>query len=108
MATGQNAADLQALATAKRATATALALVPKDAPEGKKVTMTASGNAALVAFNTPHGLGVIPTWWVLTPTSVAASALHTVTADITNLIVTFPVAPASAANNITFVGFAAI
>jgi len=103
---GQNAAGLQSIGTAKRANAADKALVPKDALEGKLISMTATGNAALTAFNVAHNLGAVPTAFFLEATSVAASALHTVTADATNLIVTFTAAPAAAANNITFVGIA--
>lgn len=100
---GQNAADLQALGTAKRATAPALALVPKDTPEGKWGTMTASGNAALTAFTQAHGLAAAPSNVQLTPASSAASAAHWVSAKgATTFTVTFAAAPASAANNLVF------
>lgn len=108
---GQNASDLQALGTAKRATAVALANVPKNAPEGKAIVMTASGNASATSFTVAHGVTVngvaaIPTTFFLEPTSLAASAAHYCTKDDTNITVVFAAAPASAANNITFVGWA--
>lgn len=60
-----------------------------------------SGNGVLTAFNIPHGLGVIPSVFGVAAGSTAANILHFVTADATNLTVTFASAPASAANNVT-------
>jgi hypothetical protein len=106
---GQNAAGLQSLSDTKR-TATA-ASAPRNGPEGKQILMTASGNASATSFTVAHGLtkdgaAVAPSTFFLEATSLAASALHYITKDDTNLTVVFAAAPANAANNITFVGWA--
>lgn len=97
---------LQTISTNQRNTAAVQATVPKDQPDGKKIVMTATGNASSTSFNVAHNLGVVPTAFFLEATSLAASAAHYITADATNLTVVFAAAPAAAANNVTYVGWA--
>jgi hypothetical protein len=65
--------------------------------------ITLSGDGATTAFNIPHGLTGTPLVWSVTPTKTAAKTDLFVTADATNLVVTFGTAPANSANNLGFV-----
>lgn len=65
---------------------------------------TGSGNGSTTVFNIPHGMptGVTPSSWNVTPSSSDAgtAGIKYVTADSTNLIVTFATAPVSGTNNV--------
>lgn len=74
----------------------------------KKGTSTQSGNAVLTTFNIAHGLYTTPLSYSVQAASLAASALHYVTADATNLIIEYAAAPANAANNLTWVWDASV
>jgi hypothetical protein len=65
-------------------------------------TSTQSGTGAAVAFNIPHLLGYVPNSYSVTPASSAAATDQWVTADATNLIVNYAVAPATGTNNLTW------
>lgn len=69
----------------------------RDRTHGKA---TLSGDGATTAFTIAHGMGAAPAWVSVTPGSAAAGAAHHVTADATNVTVTFAAAPASAADNL--------
>jgi hypothetical protein len=58
---------------------------------------TAVGDGAATAFSWAHGLSGTPRSVRVTPSSAAASEKHHVTADATNVTVTFAAAPANAA-----------
>lgn len=72
----------------------------------KSGTYTGSGNGSTTAFNIAHGVGGTPPTgrnsWGLVPLTEASLARHTVTANGTNLIVTFAVAPPTGTNNLSF------
>jgi hypothetical protein len=59
-----------------------------------------NGTGAQTAFVIPHGLLAAPTSVVVTPGSAAANGLHYVSADATNITVTYAAAPASGTNNV--------
>jgi hypothetical protein len=102
--TAQNRSGLDTLNTGKKATAAALANGSRSA----KLTTVQTGDASKVAFTIAHGLPAAPTQYYVTPRNAVSAALHFVTVDATNVTVTFLAAPPAAANNVTFVGYAAI
>lgn len=61
---------------------------------------TQSGNGATTAFTIAHGLSTTPSTVRVTPGHSASAILFYVTADATNITVTFSSAPASASNNV--------
>lgn len=61
---------------------------------------TFSGNGSTVAFNIAHGLSTTPTSYVVTAASSAAKGEYYVTANATNITVTYTTAPASGTNNV--------
>lgn len=65
-------------------------------------TSTQSGNGILTSFNIPHGLGITPIYYNAVATSAAAGNISYVTADATNIIVNYVVAPASGTNNLSW------
>lgn len=67
---------------------------------GKGGSASFNGTGAQTVFNIPHTLGVVPTEYSVDPGSAGANALFFVSADATNLIVTFAAAPASGTNNV--------
>jgi hypothetical protein len=70
--------------------------------DAKKGTLTYNGDGIATSKTIPHGLGVIPNYYQVSPLSVAAgtAGIKYVTADATNLTVFFNVAPATGTNNI--------
>jgi hypothetical protein len=60
-----------------------------------------SGTGVQTAFVIPHGLGVVPAAVTVTANSIVAAALMLVMADSVNVTVTFLVAPASGAGNVS-------
>jgi len=56
------------------------------------------GDGTTTVFNIPHGLATTPTFYTAEPLTNAARADHLLSADTTNIIVTFDVAPASGAS----------
>lgn len=104
IAVGGNRTGLQALHTAQAGTAAALAAGPRTA----RLTSVQTGDASKVAFTIAHGLPAAPTLYYVTPRNAVSAALHFVTADATNVTVTFLAAPPAAANNVTFVGYASV
>ena len=72
------------------------------AAAAKRGTAVFSGNAVLTSFAIPHGLGAVPGAVSVEAGSAVAGALFAVTAlDATNITVTFVVAPAVGAGNVT-------
>lgn len=63
-------------------------------------TETFSGDGVATAFTIPHGLTATPSARVVWAESVDAAGDRYVTADATNLTVTFIAAPASGTNNV--------
>lgn len=63
-------------------------------------TSTQNGTGAQTVFNIAHGLAVAPTVYNVTPGHADAKGDFYVTADATNLIVTYGTAPASGTNNV--------
>lgn len=63
---------------------------------------TQSGNGILTTFNIPHGLGVTPSFKMVQAGSVDAANILYITADVTNIIVNYSVAPSSGTNNLIF------
>jgi hypothetical protein len=61
---------------------------------------TDSGNGSNKTFNIPHGLGVIPSGFLVTAGSGNANGDNSQTADVTNVIVLFNSAPSSGTNNV--------
>ena len=64
---------------------------------------TQSGNASTKAFNIAHGLFTTPTQWSVIPTTSDAVGTPVITATSTNLVVTYPTAPPTGTNNLTWV-----
>lgn len=52
-----------------------------------------NGDGGTVTFNIPHGLGAIPSGFSVNASSADASGAFYITADATNVIVTYVVAP---------------
>jgi hypothetical protein len=70
------------------------------APTGGNASL--NGNGSATAFNIAHSSGGTPNrFWAL-PVSEAATAKRTVTANGTNIVVTFATAPASGTGNLKF------
>lgn len=63
-------------------------------------TATFSGDGAATSFTIPHGLGAVPPVRDVTPESAAAGADHHISADATNIVVTYAAAPAAGTNNV--------
>lgn len=63
-------------------------------------TSTQSGTGAQTVFNIAHGLAAAPTGYIVTAGSSTAASAFYVTADATNIVVTFSTAPASGTNNV--------
>ncbi len=61
---------------------------------------TFSGNGEKQSFTIPHGLNIKPDSWIITPTTDDASSFSHVTADSTNLTVTYDTAPPSGTDNL--------
>jgi len=61
-----------------------------------------NGNGSATAFTIAHGLGGTPVSFSVVPLSEAATAKRTVTADSTNLTVTYAQAPASGTGNLVY------
>jgi hypothetical protein len=85
-----NTATLAAIGTAFKARSGA----PKHG------TATFSPNGSATAFTIAHGVGKIPTSKWVTPLNTASGRKPVLTADGTNLTVTYPVAPASGTNTL--------
>ena len=60
------------------------------------------GDGAVVAFNIPHTLGVVPSSISVTQANAVSAAEHWVGVDATNITVTFSVAPVVGTGNVTF------
>ncbi|WP_077325792.1 hypothetical protein [Virgibacillus siamensis] len=73
--------------------------------ESNKGAFVASGDGAAVSFNIPHGLSAAPSFYVSQEGSAdtGTAEISHVTADATNLIVTFKAAPAAGTSNVTIV-----
>jgi hypothetical protein len=69
---------------------------------------TQSGNASTTAFNIAHGLFTTPLTYSVTPQTVDARGTPAVTATSTNLVLTYPVAPPTGTNNLTWVWTAGV
>jgi len=65
-----------------------------------KGTATFSGDGATTTFNIPHGLSSAPSSYWVTPASSDAKGEFYVSADETNLTVTYTSAPPSGSNNV--------
>jgi len=63
---------------------------------------TFSGDGSTTVFNIPHGLPSTPTKYGVSPLTPDADADRTITADATNIIVTFSAAPPAGTNNVKF------
>jgi alanine dehydrogenase len=75
--------------------------------EGKG-SSTKSGDASTTAFTIAHGLGGTPTWFNVEPTSIEADSDIYLTADGTNITVTYNFAPPTGTSNLTYVWRAAL
>ena len=71
-------------------------------------TSTQSGTGAQTAFTIAHGLIATPSKWSVTAQSAAAATPFYVTADATNLTVTYTTAPASGTNNVVLTWLARV
>ncbi len=68
----------------------------------KTGSSTQSGNGTSTSFNIPHGLGTTPTYWNAVAISQAAGNISYITANSTNIIVNYAVAPATGTNNLAW------
>jgi len=64
---------------------------------------TQSGNASTTAFNIAHGLAMTPLTYSIEKQSADAIGEPVVTATSTNIVITYPVAPPTGTNNLTWV-----
>lgn len=69
-------------------------------PQSKFGTFTGSGDGSTTVFNIAHGLAGTPVKWSVTPNTAGAAGAFYVTADATNLVVTYSAAPASGTSNV--------
>jgi|GEM_PF-6587551 len=63
---------------------------------------TASGTGVLTTINIAHGLGYTPVLTGIVPNNAASNVQPLVTADATNFIFNYAVAPASGTNNLSY------
>lgn len=75
--------------------------------EGKG-TSTKSGDASTTAFTIAHGLGSTPGYFQVSPTSIDANSNFYLTADSTNITLTYAFPPPTGTSNLTYVWRAAI
>jgi hypothetical protein len=75
--------------------------------EGKGTT-TKSGDASTTTFTQAHGLGSTPSFFVVVPTSTDADSEFYLTADATNITITYPFPPPTGTSNLTYVWRATI
>jgi type V secretory pathway adhesin AidA len=73
-----------------------------------KGSTTKNGDASTVAFTQAHGLGGTPTYYGVSPTSTDADGDFYLTADGTNLTITYPFPPPTGTSNLTYVWRAAL
>jgi hypothetical protein len=66
-------------------------------------TISKSGNGSTTTFTIPHGLTPTPDVYFALPTNAAARGNISYSLDATNITLTYPVAPASGTNNLTYV-----
>lgn len=59
------------------------------------ISVSGSFNGSATVINFPHGLGTTPVWFNVTPTSVNAAGLFYVTANSSNIIITYLSAPSA-------------
>lgn len=85
-----NTATLAAIGTAFKARS--------GAPKNGSATFSPNGSATV--FNIAHGVGKTPTSKWVTPLNTASGKKPVLTADGTNLIVTYPVAPTAGTGTI--------
>jgi len=71
-------------------------------------TATFSGDGTTTTFTIPHGLASTPTKYYVTPASADARGDFHVTADGTNLTVTYSTAPPSGTDNVVLVWYAEV
>jgi len=69
---------------------------------------TFSGDGTTTTFNIPHGLILAPTKYVVSPLTPDADAARTITADDTNIIVTYVTAPPAGTDNLKFGWYAEV
>jgi len=65
-------------------------------------TATFSGDGSTTTFTIAHGLSAAPTSFYVTPTSADAAGSFYLTADATNITITYSIAPPSGTNNLTY------
>jgi len=63
---------------------------------------TFSGDGSTTTFNIPHGLADTPSKYGVSPLTPDADASRTITADVTNITITFDTAPPSGTDNLKF------
>lgn len=68
----------------------------------KNGTATFSPNGSATAFNIAHGVGKTPTSKWVVPLNTASGQKPVLTADGTNLIITYTTAPTAGANALAF------
>jgi hypothetical protein len=79
---------------------------PRNTMTGRQGRRAFNGTGAQTVFNIAHGVtddagaGVVPTFYDANGVDAVSNAAKTVTADATNIIVTYTVAPASGTNNV--------
>jgi hypothetical protein len=69
---------------------------------------TQNGNASTTAFNIAHGLFTTPLNYSVMPQTADARGTPIVTADATNLVVTYPMAPPTGTSNLIWVWAAGV
>jgi len=69
---------------------------------------TFSGDGTTTTFNIPHKLSSTPSKYIVSPLTPDAHASKTITADATNIVITFATAPPAGTNNLKFGWYAEV
>lgn len=103
----QNGSTLATLGTAWRGRSGAPANELRVLKNQTDLQLSTNGNGSTKAFTVAHSLSTYPTVVVMESQHTDSNATHTVTADGTNVTVTFATAPQAGTNNVHFHGSAA-
>jgi len=94
--------EARAAPTATAATSTTQ--IATTAFAGQRLVLTGSGNGSSTTISLPHGVSGITTTSFATAQArnAASSGIVSVTADATNVIIVYSVAPANGTNNLSY------
>lgn len=91
-----------AIVTGAYSTATNIKIAnnPGHVSEARGLSATQSGNGSTTVFNIPHGCAAAPNYVDARAVTSDARGTPTLSADATNVIITYPIAPPSGTNNL--------